>query len=224
MKIILSLLFVMVPLQTEELPHGFPREGVSQIFDNERVTIWNVTWIKGKPSPMHRHKYDLVGVYLAGSPIKVTMPDGTSRESKVEEGFVLFQPKGVTHIEEGLVDKNPRHAILIDLKDHEAAPIPNRSGFPNAFPREGAENRLENDRVVIWDYRWAPGQPTPMHFHDRDVVVVVMEGGELESTTPDGKSRVNRVARGEASFTPGNRSHTEKLVSGAARAILVELK
>jgi quercetin dioxygenase-like cupin family protein len=142
----------------------------------------------------------------------------------VEEGFVLFQPKGVTHIEEGLVDDNPRHAILIDLKDHEAAPIPNTSGFPSAFPREGAVNRLENDRVAIWDYRWTPGQPTPMHFHDKDVVVVVMEGGELESTTPDGKSRVTRVARGEASFTPGNRIHTEKLVSGAARAILVELK
>src|SRR3990172_2196340 len=154
MKIILSLLFVMVPLQTEELPHAFPREGVSQIFDNERVTIWDVTWIKGKPSPMHRHKYDLVGVYLAGSPIKVTMPDGTSRESKVEEGFVLFQPKGVTHIEEGLVDKNPRHAILIDLKDHEAAPIPNSTGVPAAFPPGGAVNRLENERVAIWEYRW----------------------------------------------------------------------
>jgi quercetin dioxygenase-like cupin family protein len=224
MKATLSFLLVMMSLQTVELPHAFPREGVTQIFDNERVTLWDVTWIKGKPSPMHRHKYDLVGVYLVGSPIKVTMPDGTSRESKVEEGFVLFQPKGVTHIEEGMVDENPRHAILIDLKDHEAAPIPNTSGLPIAFPREGAEKRLENDRVVIWDYRWKPGEPTPMHFHDKDVVVVVMEGGELESTTPDGKSRVNRVARGEASFTPGNRSHTEKLVSGAARAILVELK
>ena len=224
MKAILSLLFVMMSPQTGELPHAFPREGVKQIFDNERVTIWDVTWIKGKPSPMHRHKYDLVGVYLVGSPIKVTLPDGTARESKVVEGFVLYQPKGVTHIEEGLVDDNPRPAILIDLKDHEAAPIPNTSGLPNAFPREGAVNRLENDRVVIWDYRWTPGRPTPMHFHDRDVVVVVMEGGELESTTPDGKSRVTRVARGEASFTPGNRTHSEKLVSGAARAILVELK
>jgi quercetin dioxygenase-like cupin family protein len=223
MKAIVPLLFVLMPLQTEELPHAFPREGVKQIFDNERVSIWDVTWIKGKPSPMHRHKYDLVGVYLVGSPIKVTLPDGTSRESKVEEGFVLFQPKGVTHIEEGLVDENPRHAILIDLKDHKPAPIPNTSGLPNAFPREGAVNRLENERVAIWEYRWT-GQPTPMHFHDKDVVVVVMEGGEIESTTADGKSRENRVVRGEASFTPGNRIHTEKLVSGAARAILVELK
>jgi quercetin dioxygenase-like cupin family protein len=223
MKTILALLFLLTPLQSQDLPHAFPREGAKQVFDNERVTIWDVTWLKGKPSPMHRHKYDLVGVYLVGSPIKVTMPDGTSRESSVDEGFVLYQPKGVTHIEEGTVDENPRHAILIDLKDHKAEPIPNTTGLPNAFPREGAVKRLENERVAIWEYRWTE-KPSPMHFHDKDVVVVVMEGGEIESKTPDGKSRVTRVARGEASFTPGNRSHSERLVSGAARAILVELK
>jgi quercetin dioxygenase-like cupin family protein len=223
MKPILSFLFVLAPLQNPELPHAFPREGAKQIFDNERVTIWDVTWYQGKPSAMHRHKYDLVGVYLVGSPIKVTMPDGTSRESKVEEGFVLFQPKGVTHVEEGLVAENPRHAILIDLKDHASAPIPNTSGLPAAFPREGAVKRLENDRVVIWEYLWTE-TPSPMHFHDKDLVAVVLEAGELESTTPDGKSRVTRVREGEASFTPGNRTHSEKLFSGAARAILVELK
>jgi quercetin dioxygenase-like cupin family protein len=230
MNVILSLLFASLPLAApqeppdKDLPHAFPRDGAKQLVDNERVTIWDVTWIKGKPSPMHRHKYDLVGVYLVGSPIKVTMPDGTSRESSVDPGFVLFQPKGVTHIEEGAVEENPRHAILIDLKDFQAPPIPNHSGLPNAFPREGAVKRLENDRVVIWDYRWTLGKPTPMHFHDKDVVVVFMDDGELESTTPDGKSTVTAVHAGMASFNPGNRSHSEKLVSGAARAIIVELK
>lgn len=223
MKALLSLLFALLPLQSQELPHAFPREGAKLIFDNERVTIWDVTWIKGKPSAMHRHKFDLAGVYLVGSPIKVTLPDGTSRESTVEEGYVHFQRKGVTHIEEGLVDDNPRHAILIDLKDHVVAPLPDPAGMPKAFPREGAQSRFENERIAVWEYRWT-GQPTPMHFHGRDVVSVVMEGGEMESTTPDGKSQVSRVSRGEASFTPGNRTHSEKAISGAPRAILVELK
>jgi hypothetical protein len=223
MRTILALLLLLTAPQGGDLPHAFPREGARKVFDNERVTIWDVTWIQGKPSPMHRHRYDLVGVYLVGSPIQVTMPDGTSRESTVEEGFVLFQPKGVTHIEEGLVDENPRHAILIDLKDHPAAPMPNESGLPLAFPREGAVKRLENERIAIWEYRWTE-RPTPMHFHDKDMVVVVLEGGEIESTSADGKSAVARVARGEASFTPGNRAHTERAASGNARAILVELK
>lgn len=224
MKDALLLTFSLLSAQGADLPHAFPRDGARQVFDNERVTIWDVTWIKGKPSPLHRHKYDLVGVYLVGSAITVTSPDGTSRESVVDEGFVLFQPKGVTHIEEGAVEENPRHAILIDLKEHPVAPLPNTTAYPNAFPREGAVKRLENDRVVIWEYRWKPGEPTPMHFHDKDVVVVVMEGGELESTSPDGVSRVARIARGEASFTPRDRVHTEAFVSGAPHAIVVELK
>jgi hypothetical protein len=63
-----------------------------------------------------------------------------------------------------------------------------------------------------------------MHFHDKDVVVVFMDDGELESTTPDGKSSVTKVSFGLARFNSGNRTHSEKLVSGAARAIIVELK
>lgn len=223
MRTILGLLLAFA-WQTTELPHAFPRDGATQLFDNDRVTIWDVTWIQGKPSPMHKHKYDLVGVYLVGSPITVTAPDGTSRVSSVDEGFVLFQPKGVTHIEEGAAEENPRHAILIDLKDYPAAPIPNPTSYPAAFPRDGAINRLENDRVVIWDYRWTPANPTPMHFHDKDVIVVFMDGGELKSTTPDGKSTVSTVTRGTARFTPGNRTHSETLVSGSPRAIVVELK
>ena len=98
MKAILSLLFVLLPLQNQELPHAFPREGARQIFDNERVTVWDVTWPKGKPSPMHRHRFDLAGVYLVGSLIRITLPDGTIRESKVDEGYVHFQREGVTHV------------------------------------------------------------------------------------------------------------------------------
>lgn len=224
MKASVPLLLAFLSLPAQELPHAFPRDGATRVFDNERVTIWDVTWIQGKPSPMHRHKYDLVGVYLVGSPILVTMPDGTSRESKVDEGFVLFQPKGVTHIEEGAVAENPRHAILIDLKDAPSPAYPNATGLPSAFPRDGAENRLENDRVAIWDYTWKKGQPTPQHFHDKDVVVVFMEDGVLRSVPPDGKTSETEVRRGQASFNPGGRAHSEELVSGAPRAIIVELK
>jgi quercetin dioxygenase-like cupin family protein len=223
MKAILALLFTLVPLQAQELPHAFPREGAKQLVDNERVTVWDVTWPKGKPSPMHRHRYDLAGVYLVGSLIRITLPDGTIRESTVDEGYVHFQREGITHIEEGMVEDRPRHAILIDLKNHAVTPPPRPAGLPPAFPREGARNRFENERIAVWEYGWTE-EATPLHFHDRDLVAVVMEGGEIESTTPDGRRQVTRIARGEASFAPGNRAHSERRVSGTPRAILVELK
>ena len=224
MHTLLSLWLALTSLLAQELPHAWPRDGARPLVENDRVAVWDVTWIKGKPSPMHRHRYDLVAVYLVGSPIRITTPDGQSRESSVDPGFVLFQAKGVTHIEEGLVEDNPRHSIMIDLKDFKAPPIPNTTSSPPAFPRDGARKVLENERVVIWDYAWQAGKPTPVHFHDKDVVVVFMQDGQLRSTTPDGQSSVTTVSRGLARFNAGNRTHSEALVSGAPRAIITELK
>ena len=44
------------------LPPAFPRVGANKILDNDRVQVWNIAWLKGKPSPLHRHVFDLVGV------------------------------------------------------------------------------------------------------------------------------------------------------------------
>lgn len=225
MNALIAVLLSLASGLFQELPHAFPRDGAKLVVENERVAVWDVTWIKGKPSPLHRHRYDFVGVFLVGSPITVTMPDGkTIDSSTMNFGDVLFQRKGVTHIEEGMVEDNPRHAILIDLKDIGVSPITNMSGFPSAFPRDGAKKLIDNDRVFVWDYRWTPGQPTPMHFHDKDVVVVFMDNGELKSTAPDGKSDMIPISIGLARFNPRTRTHTEELVSGAARAIITELK
>jgi hypothetical protein len=63
-------------------------------------------------------------------------------------------------------------------------PLANTSGFPNAFPRPNSRKLFENDNVVVWDYTWTTGVPTPMHFHDKDVVVVYLETGRLKRGEP----------------------------------------
>jgi hypothetical protein len=133
-------------------------------------------------------------------------------------GSAQFLPSGKrpTH--------NPRFSIMIDLKDHPVAPIENVSGYPLAFPRPGSKKILENDRVIVWDYTWTPSVATPMHFHDKDVVVVFLEDGDLSSTTPDGKVVVNSYTSGAIRFNPRDRVHTETLVQGQQRAIITELK
>ena len=83
---------------------------------------------------------------------------------------------------------------------------------------------LENDRVLIWDYTWTPGVPTPTHFHDKDVVVCYLADGELRSTEPDGKSVVNPHYFGFTKLNARDRAHTEELIKGSGRAIIVELK
>jgi hypothetical protein len=120
--------------------------------------------------------------------------------------------------------KSGARSIIIDLKNHPVAPLPNNSGYPNAYPRPHIEKLLENDRVIVWRYRWNLGEPTPMHFHDKDVVVVYLEDSALQSTEPNGKIVVNEYKSGDIRFNKRDRVHTELLVHDAASAVITELK
>ena len=122
------------------------------------------------------------------------------------------------------ISVTPAKAVVITLKDKVVAPIKNTSGYPNAFPRPGNIKVYEDARVIVWDYTWTLGQPTPMHFHDKDVVVIYLDNGTLKSTTPDGKSVTNKRSAGDTFFNARDRVHTETLTDGKLRAIITELK
>ena len=122
------------------------------------------------------------------------------------------------------ISVNPAKAIVITLKDKAVAPIKNTSGYPNAFPRPGNIKVYEDARVIVWDYTWTLGKATPMHFHDKDVVVIYLDNGTLKSTAPDGKSVTNKRSPGDTFFNSRDRVHTETLIDGKLRAIITELK
>jgi hypothetical protein len=122
------------------------------------------------------------------------------------------------------VSVTPSKSIAIALKDKVVPPIPNTSGFPNAFPRPNNTKVYEDNRIIVWDYTWTTGVATPMHFHDKDVVVIYFGKGSLRSTTTDGKFVVNNWVTGDTRFNLRDRVHTETLVDGQLRAIITELK
>ncbi len=132
-------------------------------------------------------------------------------------GSVVFVPTG-----ERLNINGP--STMISLKGKPVPPVENKSGYPLAFPRAGSKKVLENASVVVWDYTWTSDVATPMHFHDKDVVVIYFEDGDLKSTTPDGKGTVNPYKAGDVRFNRGDRIHTETLIRGKQRAIITELK
>jgi len=180
-------------------PNARPQSGsLRPAIDNERVTVWS---LKASNSEISTQMHACVFIRL--------MPL-----------VVAYFPKCSA---EGW-DPGPAGAVVIELKDHPVPPLVNASGFPNAFPRPGVTKRLENDKVLVWDYTWTTGVPTPMHFHDKDVVVVYLENGALKSTTPDRQSVVNDLSPGLIRFNARDRTHTEELVKGKSRAIITELK
>jgi hypothetical protein len=174
---------------------------VKPAVDNDRVTVWKVGPSDVRPAPSG----DWIEIALDPSPGTVTL---TKDGHRVDRGG---RPV-------------PKSAVVIVLKDHPVPPLANASGYPNAFPRPHVKRLFETDRTIVWDYAWTRGEPTPMHFHDKDVVVTYLGNGPLRSTTPKGESTLNAYTAGEIRFNQRDRTHTELLESGTQRAIIVELK
>lgn len=209
---LLALLSALVPQapterQTPPTPDALALNGARPIVDNERVTVWDFTWTRGVPEPLERSKTDSVWISVSPS-----------------IGDVRYWAKGAPRRAEQSIG-SPLRMIAIDLKDHPVAPLKNTSGLPNAFPRPGTNRKVfENDRVIVWDFTWTKGVPTPMHFHDKDVVVVYLGTGTLRSTTPDGKAVDSKWKPGDTRFNLRDRRHTETLIEGELRAVITELK
>jgi hypothetical protein len=169
-------------------------QGAAPIVDNEHVKVWD-TAVPLPPSP-----HDFVTVSLS------------------RKGTADFGHQG------DIPGKTGSRTIVIELKELPASPIANGTGYPLAFPRKHAKKLLENRKVVVWDYVWQPGESTPVHFHDKDAIVVFEATGALKATTPDGKSAVTEINFGEVRFNPSGRIHTEILADGEAHAVITELK
>lgn len=155
---------------------------------------------------------------------RVTVWDVTSASAQPLDAVVVSLSGKAAFLPKGTAPKLDGRSIVIDLKDHSVPSAPNNSGYPLAFPRPGSKKLLENERVIVWDYSWKPNVPGAMHFHDKDVVVLFLEDGDLKSTTPDGKSVVNPSTFGMVRFNQRDRTHFETLVRGQQHAIITELK
>jgi hypothetical protein len=210
-------LLSLLALLTGLLAPGFQRErptgndsltldGARPVIDNPRATVWDFTWTRGVPSAMERTSTNALWISLAPTPgTAVYWAKGGERRATQSAGA-------------------PVRMVVVDIKDGPPGTLENKSGSVNAFPRPGSRKILENERVVVWDYTWTLGQPTAMHFHDKDALVVYLKDGMVKSTTPDGKSDVTPRKFGLIAFNARARVHTETLVEGESRAIITEFK
>jgi hypothetical protein len=193
------------------------------VIDNERVTVWDITLAKGIEGPATPHDLDTVIMFLEGGRIRTVDSNAQRTVAARAFGDAVFVPKG-SDAKDMLLSEGAAHEVVISLKDHASPVISNTSGYPAAFPRPGSVKVLENSRVIVWHYSWTPGVPTPMHFHDKDVVVAYRYDGALKSVTPTGPSVVNSYKAGDIRFNKGNRTHYEELMTGRQSAVMTELK
>lgn len=209
----------------ENYPNSYPRKNAKEALHNDRVNIWEVTWPKGEPTPMHVHPLDQFSITLRGGIVRATRPGGPlGAPHDSELGSVTFTPKGTIHMEEGMSDV-PQHKIMLEIKPYVTQPVPAVNGIQGAFPREGAVKVFENERLTAWDFTWKPGQIVPRHGNMFDSVTVFLDGGTIRSTTDQGDAKDTVRNHGDVVYTAHEmKAHTEQAVKGSPRAVIVELK
>jgi quercetin dioxygenase-like cupin family protein len=187
------------------------------VIDNGRVTVRDIDLKQNQPGPVIQHAGDYVVLYVKGGRIR-------GADGKIQDqvsGGATAGHGGATN--DTALDTGA-HEVVVELKDGPSNTVPNTTGLPPGFPRPGAKNVFENDKVRVWNYTWLPGKPTPMHFHNTEVVVVYLGNGDVAATTPDGKKTLTHHNPGDIVFNLANRSHSEELVQGEMSGIMLELK
>jgi hypothetical protein len=195
------------------LPPPYPRDGATKVLDNDRVQVWDITWLKQK-YPLHRHVYDLVGVYYSPGDRLIVSTAGERRHVSTAAWNTAFQRRGLTHTEEGASDA-PLKAVFVEIKDE---PRPDASagrvlsdpasasGAP-AFPSATGKQLVDNDRATIWEFVPMPAVPGTAHLHRHDAVVVSFSAGGPE-----------------VSFTARGTTHRDEGVTAAERVYVIEIK
>ena len=193
------------------------QEAPAPVIDNARVTVRDIHLEPGKTGPAIAHAGDFVVLYFDGG--RVRRRDGVTASH--EAGAAAFGHGGIT---KDTAIGTAQREIVVELKDAPSNTVPNTTGLPPAFPREGSKLILETPRVRVWNYAWVPGKPTVMHFHDTEVVVSYRGDGDITSTDPAGKAQSTHRATGDIVYNLANRAHSEALTKGEVSGVMLELK
>jgi hypothetical protein len=215
MRLICALISLFaIAGQTQTLPPPYPRPGTKALIDNARAQVWDVSWPKGQPSGLHRHLYDMTGLYYWPGDRIITAVDGSTRNISTKAGVIQWQLKGITHIEEG-TSEDPLRAVMLELKGGGPSGKSEKTAGVAAFTGNTMP-LLDNERVTVWEYTSGsdPGQnsrrgltPPSRHSHPMDTFVVWTKG-----------------RAGHAVFIPAGTVHTDEPIGTATKATIFELK
>jgi hypothetical protein len=217
---------LLAPMSTASqkyLPE-FPRECATELKSTNGFIIWDVAWEKGKSTGMRQLALDQVEVTLSEGAVKVSFPDGTWSIQQKRFGSVVFQSKGTIMAEEG-VDDVPSHSIVFQLREVVPTRWPVTEGVPGMFPRAGAVELFETDRIRVWDSSFKVGERISRHLHYIETAGVFLNGGVIRSIANGVPNRPLKRSAGEVFVTSRiDIPHEEEQVEGLPRAIWVEFK
>lgn len=190
-------------------------------FENEQVRVVRATYGPNEKSVMHQHP-DGLAVSLNNMTGKFTFPDGTMQNRTFKAGQVRWTP-AETHLPQNMTAKSFQ-VILVELKGGSAGTsMP--AGAVDPIKADPKRNKVvfENDRVRVLRFTGAPGGKEPMHGHPSSVAISLVNGN-LEFTTPDGKSTTAQPKAGQVAWRDPIAHAGRNVGKAPYQSLVVELK
>ena len=189
--------------QAQTYPPPYPRAGTTKLLENERVIVWDVSWLR-QAYPTHRHVYDYAGIYYTSGDRIIVSEQGVRSPTSSVAWDTFSLPRGITHSEEG-ASEQPLRGVFLEFKEPQPLGTVATRTSPPAFPGTSGRQLRDSERVTIWELATDPsGLP---HLHARDAVIVAFT--KL-------KPHVTFVERGTV--------HNDEQTRGADRVFAFEVK
>jgi hypothetical protein len=215
-------LAIAQPLEPGEEPDVVQVEWASYhvpVFTNHLATVLDVFIPPRRESGYHRHSLDSVGVLINDSArtgqLRGAQATSTAPRGRGSVNFTGYASNPIVH-NVAVTGDVPFHNIVVQLHG------PDAHGYEVEMRGEGYTQILDNERVRAWRLVLEPGETAPLIYQSAPGMRVVIEGGELAESTPDGYER--RMVPHSGEFFWQEEGHLRAVRNvGNTRIELVEL-
>jgi uncharacterized RmlC-like cupin family protein len=158
------------------------------VVENATVRILNAVDKPHAPTPLHKHDFNRVMIYLDDGDQDITA-EGKVEHHHWKAGDVMWSPVGPMHVSENVGTANLR-IVEIEIRKPAPAAQPKRDPKLDPLAIDRAHNTLlfENDQVRVFRNKLAAGAREKWHEHigaGRAVVALKPVSSRLESANGD---------------------------------------
>jgi hypothetical protein len=126
--VLIAPLAILVGAQT--YPHAFPRKGVTKLFENERVTAWDVRWLRDHPGSESWPITDIAPRLGITRLIYVEVHDFRTRSARELE---LFRGEATASMQ--IIETTPGGSARVAYSEDNIHAI-----YPRRVPQDGLPN------------------------------------------------------------------------------------
>src|SRR5438270_7246999 len=172
--------------------------------ENEFVRVLFLTDQPRTKTPLHRHEFNRVMIYLNPIQLELRYQDGEVDRQRWRKGQVAWSPGGRLHTGENLMDRTAR-VVEVELKKPPSGkPFAAGSRDPVKVNSKNVKVEFENDYVRVLRCKYAANVREPLHEHLNEArVTVPLDDVELKVTTAGAQDRTVTLAAGQPSWSAG---------------------